>query len=59
MDTDFDVFDFECHSFSESSSPVQDSGPSNSFFYCLGHSKNVYDDDDDDDDNCVRNFLLS
>ena len=57
MDTDFDVFDFECHSFSESSSPVQDSGPSNSFFYCLGHSKNVYDDDDDD--NCVRNFLLS
>jgi len=25
------------------------SGPCNSF-YCLGHSKNVYDDDDDDDD---------
>jgi len=24
-------------------------GPCNGF-YCLGHSKNVYDDDDDDDD---------
>jgi len=28
--------------------PPQNSGPCNSF-YCLGHSKNVYDDDDDDD----------
>jgi len=28
--------------------PPQSSGPCNSF-YCLGHSKNVYDDDDDDD----------
>ena len=26
--------------------PPQNSGPCNSF-YCLGHSKNVYDDDDD------------
>jgi len=26
-------------------SPPQNSGPCNSF-YCLGHSKNVYDDDD-------------
>ena len=32
--------------------PPQNSGPCNSFFYCLGHSKNVYDDDDDDDDDC-------
>ena len=29
--------------------PSQNSGPCNSV-YCLGHSKNVYDDDDDDDD---------
>jgi len=27
--------------------PLRNSGPCNSF-YCLGHSKNVYDDDDDD-----------
>ena len=35
-------------SFSQSLSPLQNSGTCNSF-YCLGHSKNVYDDDDDDD----------
>ena len=29
--------------------PPQNCGSCNSF-YCLGHSKNVYDDDDDDDD---------
>ena len=30
-------------------SPLQNSGPCNSF-HCLGNFKNVYDDDDDDDD---------
>jgi len=30
-------------------SPLQNTGPCNSF-YCLDHFKNVYDDDDDDDD---------
>jgi len=30
----------------QSLSPLQNSGPCNSF-HCLGHSKNVYDDDDD------------
>ena len=34
-------------SFSWSLSPLQNSGPCNSF-YCLGHSKNVYDGDDDE-----------
>jgi len=29
-------------------SPLQNSGPCNSF-YCLGHSENFYDDDDDDE----------
>jgi len=28
-------------------SPLLNSGPCNCF-YCLGHSKNVYDDDDDE-----------
>jgi len=36
-------------SFSQSLSPLQNSGPCNSF-HCLGHCKKVYDDDDDDDD---------
>ena len=35
-------------SFSQSLSPLQNSGPCNSF-HCLCHFKNVYDDDDDDD----------
>jgi len=34
--------------------PPQNSGPCNSF-YCLGHSKNVYDDDDDDLPKISRN----
>jgi len=33
-------------------SPLYNSGPCNSF-YCLGHSKNVYDDEDDGDDGCA------
>ena len=33
-------------SFSQSLSPLHNSGPCNSF-HCLGHLKNVYDDDDD------------
>ena len=36
----------------------QNSGPCNSF-YCLGHSKNVYDDDDDDDYLTLSKILLS
>ena len=32
-------------SFSQSLSPLQNSGHCNSF-HCLGHSENVYDDDD-------------
>ena len=36
-------------SFSESLSPLQNSGTCNSF-HCLGHSKNVYYNDDDDDE---------
>ena len=32
-------------SVSWSLSPIQNRGPCNSF-YCVGHSKNVYDDDD-------------
>jgi len=41
------IFDFECHFLFPVviSTPEQWSGNS---FYCLGHSKNVYDDDDDD-----------
>jgi len=31
---------------------TQNCGPCNSF-YCLGHSKNVYDDDDDDSLECA------
>jgi len=42
------LFDFKDISFSYSLSPLQNSGPCNSF-YCLGLFKNVYDDDDDDD----------
>ena len=40
--------------------PLQNSGPCNSF-YCLGHSKHVYDDDDDDDDDdsSTRIILLT
>ena len=37
-------------SLSWSLSPLQNSGSCNSFFYCLGHFKNVYNDDDDGDD---------
>ena len=39
-----------CSTLNYSLSPLQNSGPCNSF-YCLGHFKNVCDDDDDDDDN--------
>ena len=46
------LFDFNDISFSWSLSPLENSGPCNSF-YCLGHSKNVYDDDDNDDDGLV------
>jgi len=43
-------------SFSYSLSPLQNSGPCNSF-YCLGLFKNVYDDDDDDDEGTSRRLV--
>ena len=41
---DFIIISFPSHHFH------QNSGPCDSFYCNLGHSKNVYDDDDDDDD---------
>ena len=39
------LFDSELHFFSWSLSPLQNTGPCDSF-HCLGHFKNVYDDNE-------------
>ena len=49
------LFDFNDISFPRQLSPLQNSDPCNSFFYCIGHFKSVYDDDDYDDDDDSTN----